>query len=80
MSENTTKLEDYRKIRQSQTIVKELGIILKIIGLTIKGLKPFKYYSPIQDVLFQLEDSKVILEIHYNNHKNLLKIQEITDG
>lgn len=65
-------LSEYKKSKRSQVIVEELEAVLSIVRLTIKGLRLFRYYSPVQDILRQLHDSKTILEIHLNNHKKIV--------
>lgn len=73
-------LSEYKKAKRSETIVDELEAVLGIVRLTIKGLKLFRYYSPVQDILRQLYDSKTILEIHLNNHKQIVNKKGNEDG
>ena len=75
-----TNLSDYKDRKRAEHIVEELEAVLVIIRLTMKGLKLFKYYSPVQDILSQMRDSKTILEIHLNNHKQMLVEKESKDG
>jgi len=66
-------LEDYKNLKRSRTIVSELKAILRILTLTIRGLKGFSYYQPVKDVLSHLKDAKTILEIHLNHHSRLVE-------
>lgn len=74
---STTKLSDYKEIKKSQVIVKELTVILKIVKLTIKGLKMFDYYSPVKDLLHNLKDTKTVLEIHLNHNQHIVEGKSI---
>lgn len=66
----TTQLEDYKDLKKSKVIVVELEVILKVLRLTIRGLKSFNYYEPVKQLLPHLRDCKTILEIHLNHQKN----------
>lgn len=76
----TTKLSDYKDKKRSELIIEELEVVLAIMKLTIEGLRMFKYYAPVQDVLNQMGDSKTILEIHLNNQKQIVAKKDNTDG
>lgn len=65
-------LSEYKKAKRSEVIVEELEEVLKMIRLTIKGLRLFRYYSPVKELLTQLHDTKTILEVHNNHHKNII--------
>jgi hypothetical protein len=69
-------LEDIKQSKKSKVIAEELDICINILRLTIKGLRLFRYYSPIQDLLPQLQDTKTILEIHKNQQLNLIDHDE----
>ena len=75
-----TNLSDYKDKKRVEFIIEELEAVLAIIRLAMKGLKLFKYYSPVQDILNQMRDSKTILEIHLNNHKQMLVKKEDDNG
>lgn len=73
-------LTAYKKAKRSETIVEELEAVLNIVRLTVKGLRLFRYYSPVQDILKQLNDSKTIIEIHLNNHRQIIENKGAEDG
>lgn len=66
-------LSEYKKAKRSEVIVEELEAVLEILRLTSRGLKEFRYYSPVKDLMTQLQDTKTVLEIHLNSHKNVVK-------
>lgn len=66
-------LSEYKKAKRSEVIVEELEAVLGMIRLTIKGLRLFRYYSPVKELLAQLHDTKTVLEIHLNSHKNVME-------
>lgn len=75
----TTLLQDYKDLKKSKVIVVELEVILRILKLTIRGLRAFNYYEPVKQLLPHLRDCKTILEIHLNHQKNKVE-KGIEDG
>lgn len=66
----TTDLAEYKDQLKSKVIVGELTAIIQIIDFTIAFLKIYAYYAPVKDLSTHLTDSRTILEIHLNNHRN----------
>lgn len=67
------EVSDFNKYKKAKTVVEELDMVLKIINLTIKGLKPFREYNSLSETLEALKDSKTILGIHFEHNKQVLK-------
>jgi len=68
----TINLEEYKDNLKSKVIVGELTAIIQILDFTIKFLTIYEYYAPIKDLLSHIKDTRTILEIHLNNHRNKL--------
>lgn len=66
-------IHDLQKIKRAKIIVRELEQVLKIINLSIQGLKPYKKYTTLSETLLCLRDSKDILEIHLSHNKKILE-------
>lgn len=66
----TIDLVEYKDNLKSKVIVGELTAIIQILDFTIKFLEIYTYYAPVKDVLSHIKDSRTILEIHLNNHRN----------
>lgn len=66
----TIDLAEYKDNLKSKVIVGELTAIIQIIDFTIKFLTIYEYYAPVKDLLTHIKDSRTILEIHLNNHRN----------
>ncbi len=64
---------DFNKVKKAKRIVKELEMVVKILTLAKVGLKPFRDYTSLQETLLCISDSKTILEIHLNHHRQILK-------
>lgn len=69
---SATNLEDYKNIRRSRVMVMELKAAVRILNLAMRGLKEFKHYTPIKDLLPAIKDCATILEIHLNHQKQIL--------
>lgn len=67
------EVNDFNKYKKAKIIVEDLEKILKIIDLSMKGLKPFRKYTSLSETLLCLEDSKSILEIHLEHHRKILE-------
>lgn len=67
------EVSDFNKFKRSKKIVKELEVVIKILILAQSGLKPFRDYTSLQETLLCIEDSKTILRIHLDHHKQILK-------
>jgi hypothetical protein len=65
-------LKEYKDNLKSKVIVGELTAIIQILDFTTAFLDLYLYYAPIKDLASQIKDSKMILEIHLNNHRNKL--------
>lgn len=72
-------LDEYKKTKRSKVIVAELKAVLRIVNLTIRGIKGFNYYTPVKDLVTHLRDSKTILEVHLNHHIKLLEKESKSD-
>jgi hypothetical protein len=66
------ELHDFNKLKRAKKIVKDLEIVMQMLNLAIRGLKPFRDYTSLQETLLCLEDSKIILEIHLSHNKQVL--------
>lgn len=64
-------LSEYKKAKRSETIASELEAVLSQIRSGIRELRRYRYYSPVKDLLTQMNDTKVILEVHLNKHKSI---------
>lgn len=69
----TIDLKEYKDQLKSKVIVGELTSVVQILDFTIKFLDLYNYYAPVKDIVIQLKDTKTILDIHLNNHKNKIK-------
>jgi hypothetical protein len=65
-------LKEYKDQLKSKVIVGELTAIIQILDFTSQFLELYSYYAPVKDLASQIKDSKTILEIHLNNHRNKL--------
>jgi hypothetical protein len=68
----TIDLAEYKDNLKSKIIVGELTAIIQILDFTIKFLEIYAYYAPVKDLMTHIKDSRTILEIHLNNHRNKL--------
>lgn len=66
-------LQDYKKYQKSALIIKELYNVIIILNTSIQGLKDYKYYTPVKDLVRQIYDTRKILEIHLNSHKKFVE-------
>lgn len=67
------EIHDFHKLKKAKIIVEELEKVMKILNLSIVGLKPFRKYTSLSETLLCLEDSRTILEIHLEHHKKVLE-------
>ncbi len=65
-------LLEYKKSLAAKTHVKNIGAILHILNLSIKGLTFYKSYRAVAKILLVLEDQKRILESHLVEQKKLV--------
>lgn len=67
------EISDFNKYKKAKTVVEELDVVIKIINLTLKGLKPFREYTTLSETIECLKDSKTILGIHLDHQRQILK-------
>jgi len=67
------EINDFNKFKKAKIVVQELEQVLKIINLSLSGLKPFRKYTSLSETILCLEDSKSILEIHHEHHKKVIE-------
>lgn len=63
------KLKDYRV---AKAFSEDSIVILKIIDLAIRSLSIYSHYKPIQSLLQELKNCKVIIEAHRNTSNKIL--------
>lgn len=62
-------LKDYK---EAKTVLPHINAVLKIINLSMMGLKMFKTYIPVAVILSTMNEQKVILEIYQQRYKKIL--------
>lgn len=67
---NSFNLKDYK---DAKYIVPQLEAILKVVSLSIAGLKIFKAFIPVAVILSTLNEQKVVLEIYLQRYKKILQ-------
>ena len=70
---NTVVQIDFKNVRKSKVLLKELNELLAILESGISTLQPYRKYVTIPEILMSLKDSKVFLEAHVRKHKLLLE-------
>ena len=73
---SATNLNDYKNLRRSKMIVLELKAAIRILNLSLRGLKEFQHYTPIKELMLSIKDCLTILEIHKNHHQQLVTTEE----
>lgn len=74
------EVNDLAKYKKAKIVVRDLEQILKILGLSLKGLKPYKKYTSLSETMMALEDSRTILEVHLEHHKRILETKGKVTG
>lgn len=65
-------INNITKYKKAKILTKQLSEALANVNKSIELLEIFKKFSPVQDSLWSLKDSKQILQIHLNIQKDIL--------
>lgn len=68
----TTNLQEYKKVRKIKKVVKELGELERLLTLVLKGLTPYKKYTPVRDILQNVLENKSMVNVYYKKYKDVL--------
>ena len=63
-------LSDYKVAKE---FISDCKVVLQVIDLSIRGLRPFSKYVPVKAVLASLTESKGILEAHMTKAHKIVK-------
>lgn len=70
-------ITNLRSYRLAKKLKKDSESFLRVIDLSIRGLKPFVVYVPIKKILHELEEQKGILQSHLNTAEKILSKKEV---
>lgn len=59
--------------KEAIVICIHLEAILKVVNLSINGLKHFRPYIPVSKILKVLEEQKIVLEVQYKKYEKIKK-------
>jgi hypothetical protein len=71
-SDNSLKKIDFKNLRQSKILLKELRELQNLLDSGINALQTYKKYVTIPDVLVSLKESKSFIEAHIKKHTKIL--------
>jgi hypothetical protein len=66
-------LHNAKDYKLAKIFCNDLELILKIVGLAIRGLEQFRHYKPVTRLLYNLKEEKTILESHLDKYKKVKK-------
>lgn len=62
--------KDYKLAKQ---FCRDIEAILKVTGLALRALEPFKHYRPVSRLISTLKEESSLLEAHLNKYKKIKK-------
>lgn len=77
MFNTTLSLKDHKDKKKFHKIVTDIESILKVLTLSQEGLKHFKEYTSVQELISVMETNKNILLMHKKKYE--VKLKDIQD-
>lgn len=62
-----------KKYKLAKVICGDLELILKVVNLSLRGLEPYRPYTPVRRLIESLKEEKSILESHLEKQKKIKK-------
>lgn len=66
-----TNLEDFKRLKFSRLVCRDLAKSLEVIDSTIKELEKFKVYKPVARVLMSLKEERHIINVYYEKYREI---------
>lgn len=66
-------LKDFKDVKKAKVYHTHLTAILRVVNLSIAGLKHFEIYTSVKEILKTLKQEKKMLESHLFKMEKLIK-------
>lgn len=69
---NPISLDNFKNRKKNQKVITDLKAIVRILNLSISGLKFFGHYGIVMECISFLQTQKILLEIHLKKYEKIV--------